>query len=115
MNFFDKITGRDMTKKWKSFEARAKKLPVDYQVAWKKINANLWVNPDFTGRKLMPILDGVLDLFEETATDGRSVEEVLGNDIQGFCSTLATEEGIKSYRDKWRDKLNKRIAKKLDK
>jgi DNA-binding ferritin-like protein (Dps family) len=115
MNFWDKITGSDMSKELKNFETRAKKLPADYQAAWEKINANLWQHSDFTGRNLMPILDGVLVLLEETAADGQSVQEVLGGDIKGFCSALAGEEGAKSYRDKWREQLNNNIAKKLGK
>ncbi len=115
MNFWDKITGSDMTKELKTFESRAKKLPAAYQAAWEKIKANLWQNSDFTGRNLMPILDGVLGLLEETAADGQSVQEVLGDDIKGFCSALAGEEGAKSYSDKWREQLNNNIAKKLGK
>jgi DNA-binding ferritin-like protein (Dps family) len=115
MNFWEKITGRDLTKEMKTFESRAKKLPADYQTAWKEITANLWPHSDFTGRNLMPILDGVLSLLEETAADGRSVQEVLGDDIKGFCSALAGEEGAKTFRDKWREQLNKSIAKKLSK
>lgn len=115
MNYWDKITGSDMTKELKAFEVRAKKLPADFQVAWEEIKANLWTHSDFTGRNLMPILDGVLGLLEETAVDGQSVGEVLGNDIKGFCFALAGEEGAKSYRDKWREQLNNNISKKLDK
>ncbi|AEI40365.1 DUF1048 domain-containing protein [Paenibacillus mucilaginosus] len=115
MNFWEKITGSDMTKEMKAFESRAKKLPADYQAAWKQINANLWMHSDFTGRNLMPILDGVLGLLEETAADGQRVHEVLGDDIKGFCSALAGEEGAKSFRDKWREQLNHNIAKKLGK
>lgn len=115
MNFWEKITGNDMTKEFKAFEARVKKLPADYQAAWDQINANLWPHSDFTGRNLMPILDGVLGLLEETAADGQSVQEVLGDDIQSFCSALAGEEGAKSHRDKWREQLNNSIAKKLGK
>ncbi|MCT8975271.1 DUF1048 domain-containing protein [Clostridium sp. CX1] len=115
MSFWEKITGNDMTKEMKAFEARAKKLPADYQDAWEKINSNLWSHSDFTGRNLMPILDGVLSLLEETAADGQSVQEVLGDDIKGFCLALAGEEGAKSYRDKWRQQLNNNIAKKLGK
>ena len=113
MNFLEKVTGSDMTKELKIFKSRAKKLPVDYQVAWEKINANLWMYSDFTGRNLMPILDGVLGLLEETAAEGQSVQEVLGDDIKGFCCALVGEEGAKSYRDKWREQLNNNIAKKL--
>ncbi|MEY8764737.1 MULTISPECIES: DUF1048 domain-containing protein [Clostridium] len=113
MNFWEKITGSDMTKEMKTFEVRAQKLPADYQTAWKKIKTSLWPHSDFTGRNLMPILDGVLGLLEESAADGESIQEVLGGDIKGFCSALAGEEGAKSYRDKWRRQLNDNIAKKL--
>lgn len=115
MNFWDKVTGGDITKEFKTFESRVKKLPADYRTAWEKINANLWPHSDFTGRNLMPILDGVLGMLEETATNGLSVQEVLGDDIKAFCSTLAGEEGAKSFRDKWRKQLNNNIAKKLGK
>ena len=115
MNFWEKITGSDMRKELKFFELRAKKLPADYQAAWEKIFANLMPYGDFTGRNLMPILDGVLGLLEEGAADGQSVQEVLGDDIKGFCSALAGEEGAKSFRDKWREQLNNNIAKKLGK
>jgi len=115
MNFWETITGSDMTKELKTFESRAKKLPADYQAAWEQIKANLWPRSDFTGRGLMPILDGALGLLEETAADGLRVQEALGDDIQGFCSALAGEEGAKSFRDKWREQLNQTIAKKLGK
>lgn len=115
MNFWEKITGRDMTKEFRAFELRVKKLPADYQAAWEKIKAELWPHSDFTGRNLMPILDGVLGLLEETAADGQNAREVLGDDIRGFCSALAGEEGAKSYRDKWRRQLNDNIARKLGK
>ena len=115
MNLWEKVTGGDMTKALEAFEARAQKLPADYQAAWDKIKANLWPHSDFTGRNLMPILDGVLGLLEESAADGQSVGAVLGDDIKGFCSALAGSEGAKSYRDKWREQLNQTIAKKLSK
>lgn len=115
MNFWEKITGSDITKEFKTFESRAKRLPADYQGAWEIIKANLWPHSDFTGRNLMPILDGVLGLLEETAADGQSIQEVLGDDIKDFCLALVGEDGAKSYRDKWREQLNNNIAKKLGK
>ena len=115
MNFWEKITGNDMTKEFKIFESRAKKLPPDYQVAWERVKANLWQHSDFTGRNLMPILEGVLEMLEETAAEGHSVQEVLGDDIKGFCLDLVGEDGANSFRDKWRKQLNNNIAKKLGK
>jgi DNA-binding ferritin-like protein (Dps family) len=115
MNFLEKITGSDMTKEFKTFQLRAKKLPADYQAAWEEIKANLWQHSDFTGRNLMPILDGVLGLLEETAADGQSVQEALGDDIKGFCLALVGIDEANSFRDKWRRQLNNNIAKKLGK
>lgn len=113
MTFFEKITGNDMTKKMNNFEARAKSLPSEYQAAWDEIKSNLWVHGDFTGRNLMPILDSALELLEVTSADGQSIEEVLGDDIKGFCTALVGDEGTKNFRDKWRDQLNKAVARKL--
>ncbi len=113
MNFWDRITGNDMNRQWRAFEVRAKKLPADDQSAWMQINAELWQRSDFTGRNIMPLLEGVLELFEEAAADGRRVEDVLGGDIKGFCAALAGEQGAKTYRDRWRDQLNASILRKL--
>lgn len=115
MNFWDKITGNDITKEFKSFELRVKKLPYDYQIAWEKIKSNLWEYSDFSSRNLMPIFKGIIELLEEAATDGQSIEMVLGEDIKGFCSELMSEGCGKSFRDKWRKQLNNNIAKKLGK
>jgi len=115
MSFWEKITGSDINKEFKTFESRAKKLPADYRAAWENIKVYLWPHSDFTGRNLLPIFDGILGLLEETASDGQSIREVLGDDIKGFCSALTGEEGGKSFRDKWREQLNNNVAKKLGK
>jgi DNA-binding ferritin-like protein (Dps family) len=113
MNFWETVTGNDLTREWKSFEARAQALPADHQDAWRQITANLMPYGNFTGRNLMPILDGALGLLEETAADGQSSQDVLGDDIKGFCAALAGGEGASSYRDRWRRQLNRNVARKL--
>lgn len=115
MSFWDKVTGNDMTKEFKDFEARVKNLPDDYKVVWEKIKSNLWEHSDFTGRNLMPILDSAVTMLEETAADGQNVQDVLGDDIKGFCLSLVGEDGANTFRDKWRKQLNNNIAKKLGK
>jgi len=113
MNFWETITGSDITREWKAFEVRAEALPPDFRAAWEQIKAQLMPYADFTGRNLTPILDGALGLLEESAADGQSIREVLGDDIAGFCSALAGGEGARNYRDKWREQLNRNVARKL--
>ncbi|GAA3097836.1 DUF1048 domain-containing protein [Streptosporangium carneum] len=113
MNFWETVTGSDLTREWKAFEARAEALPADCRAAWEQIKGHLSLYSDFTGRNLTPILDGALGLLEETAFDGWSVHEVLGGDIGGFCAALAGGEGARSHRDRWRARLNRNVARKL--
>ena len=115
MNFWETVTGSDLTRESKAFETRAEALPADYRAAWEEIKGHLYPHSDFTGRNLMPILDGALGLLEETAFDGQSVHEVLGDDIEGFCAALAGGERGRGYRDRWRRQLNRNVAKKLNK
>ncbi len=35
---------------------------------------------------------------------------MLGDDIAGFCTALAGGEGAQTYRDKWREQLNRNVA-----
>ncbi|MER7894236.1 DUF1048 domain-containing protein [Micromonospora sp. NPDC094482] len=113
MNFWETITGSDLTRDWKAFEARAQALPADYHAAWNQMVGQLFAYGDFTGRNLTPIADAALGLLEEASADGQSVQEVLGDDIPGFCAALAGGSGAGTFRDRWREQLNKTVARKL--
>ena len=113
MNFWETITGSDLTREWKAFEARAQALPADYRAAWEQIKGNLYPYAGFTGRNLIPILDAALGLLEQGSADGQSIHEVLGDDIPGFCTALAGGEGARTHRDRWREQLNRNVARKL--
>lgn len=113
MNFFERVTGSDITKAMNDFDTRAKKLPTDYQIAWTEIVNYLEPYRDFTGRNLIPILNQALEFLELTSADGQTIEEVFNHDIQSFCVALATNEGAKTYRDKLRAQLNHNVRKKL--
>ncbi|NIK55741.1 DUF1048 domain-containing protein [Kribbella shirazensis] len=115
MSFWETITGSDLTREWKAFEARAQALPNDYRAAWDEIKGHLWSYSNFSGRNLMPILDGALGLLEETAADGQSIYHVVGDDIAGFSAALAGGQGARDYRDRWREQLNRNVARKLAK
>jgi DNA-binding ferritin-like protein (Dps family) len=113
VKFWATITGSDLTREWKAFETRAGALPAGHRAAWDEIKGRLSLHSDFTGRNLIPVLDGVLALLEETAADGRGVHEVLGDDIEGFCAALAGGDGARSCRDRWREQVNRNVARKL--
>jgi len=113
MSFWETITGSDLTREWKVFEARAQALPADYRAAWEQMKGHLFPYGDFTGRNLLPIVDAALGLLEEASADGQSLHEVLGDDIPGFCTALAGGKEARTYRDRWREQLNNNVARKL--
>ncbi|WP_327111045.1 DUF1048 domain-containing protein [Streptomyces sp. NBC_01341] len=113
MNFWEKVTGSDLTRDWQAFGARVEALPDDYREGWDQIVAHLFPYGDFTGRNLIPILDSALGLLEVSAADVQNVHEVLGDDIQGFCTALAGGAGARTHRDRWREQLNRNVARKL--
>ncbi|WP_410626957.1 DUF1048 domain-containing protein [Amycolatopsis sp. cmx-8-4] len=41
MNFWETITGSDLTREYKAFEVRAETLPADYRTAWEEIKGHL--------------------------------------------------------------------------
>ena len=54
-----------------------------------------------------------MELLEDANASNRIAQEVLGSDIAGFCAELAQDAGEKSYRDRWRDRLNRSVLRKL--
>ncbi|MFB7471623.1 DUF1048 domain-containing protein [Kitasatospora sp. NPDC056184] len=113
MSFWETVTGSGLSREWKALEARAEALPADHRAAWDQVKGHLVPYGDFSGRNLMPILDAALGLLEEASADGQGVHEVLGDDIPGFCAALAGGEGARTYRDRWREQLNRNVARKL--
>ncbi|PRY41726.1 DUF1048 domain-containing protein [Umezawaea tangerina] len=113
MNFWDTITGGDLTREWTAFEARAAALPADHRAAWEQVKIHLAAHSDLTGRNLPPVVDGVLGLLEETAAEGQGADEVLGEDVEGFCAAVMGGKGARTYRDRWREQLNRNVARKL--
>ena len=53
----------------------------------------------------------MIDLFEESAADGKNVLEIIGKDVADFVDELL--KNTRTYTQDWRNKLNKKINKKL--
>lgn len=115
MRILEKMTGSDITREMKAFDARAKRLPGDYEAAWDEMQNSLWAYGSFSGRNLLPIFRDILALLETASAEGQSVEEALGSDVKSFCAALAAAQGATICRDRWREQLNRRVAKKLKK
>lgn len=110
-NFLDTIIGSlDDKKEWRAMVKRSKALPCDYQIAYKEIMRYIWTS---TGVSTIEPIKVLLDLFEESAANGRDVLEITGKDVAAFCDELV--RGEKTYFEDLRKKLNNNISKKIGK
>ncbi|WP_155287276.1 DUF1048 domain-containing protein [Lacticaseibacillus zhaodongensis] len=121
-NFWELVTGSDMDKELAALTARVAVLPADYQDAWQVITTTLWgggvdaehsVRGGFSGRKLFPVMQGIVELMEETAAEHLPVQAALGEDIQGFAVAAARESGTETLADRWHAKLNADVHREL--
>ncbi|WP_225047742.1 DUF1048 domain-containing protein [Lacticaseibacillus kribbianus] len=113
MNFWDKITGNDMNRELAGFDKRVQQLPPDYRTAWQTVLATVMARSDFSGRNLMPILSGILELMEAAAARGASAQDALGEDVAEFADGVGAASGATSLQDRWRAQLNAAVYRKL--
>lgn len=98
-------------KEYKKQMARVNALPTDYQFVYKKIQSHMWQFVSGAGYDMMEVQYGLLDLFEESAAEGRAVLEVTGEDVAGFVDELL--KSTRTYTEDWRKKLNREILDKV--
>ncbi|MCG7344733.1 DUF1048 domain-containing protein [Sporosarcina sp. ACRSL] len=110
MSIFEKIIGSlDDKREWKAMEARAKALPSEYRNVYSAIKKYLWTSGSPSDwKECSRIFGGILDLFEEGAAEGKKVTDLTGKDVATFCDELVKD--TKTWRDKYRTKLNDTIG-----
>ena len=78
-------------KDWREHLARVKTLPKDYQIVYKEIQKYLFKVGPIELNESIDLLSGIVDFFEDGASLGKSVLEITGNDVAGFCDNLIKE------------------------
>ena len=100
-------------REYKEQMKRLEALPEEYRYTFDKIQNYMWSFATGDAMDILHIHYELLDLFEESAANGRRVLEVTGKDVAGFADELL--KNATTYTDKNREKLNREIAKKVGK
>ncbi|MFB4168235.1 DUF1048 domain-containing protein [Virgibacillus sp. JSM 102003] len=110
MNFIEKIIGSlDDNREWKAMEERAKALPREYSKAYNAIKKYMMTTGAIPSdwKDTSRIFGGILDLFEESAAEGKKVSDLTGGNVAAFCDELVKDE--ETWKEKYRTKLNNTI------
>ena len=110
MNIIEKMIGSlEDKREWNAMEARAKALPSEYHNAYKAIQKYMWTTGGPTDwKECSRIFNGIIDLFEEGAAEGKKVTDLTGEDVASFCDELVKD--TKTWSDKYRTKLNDTVG-----
>ena len=110
MRMQDIIEGK---KEWRAHMARVKALPQDYQIVYKEIQKYLFKVGPVELTEGLGLLGGIINLFEESATLGKGVLEVVGNDVAAFCDNLIKDS--KTYADIYQESVNQEVNNAMNK
>lgn len=110
-DYFNIAKIKESRREYKQQMQRVKALPEDYQYVFKKIQNHMWQFVASSGYDMMEVHYGLIDLFEEGVSNGKSVLEVTGEDVASFVDELL--KNTRTYTDDWRTKLNNEIRNKI--
>ncbi len=100
-------------KEYRKQMERVKSMPEDYQYVFKEIQSNMWMFVSGAGYDMMKIHEGLIELFEEGISEGKSVLEITGDDVSLFIDELL--KNTSTYKEDYKNKLNKKIKNKISK
>jgi DNA-binding ferritin-like protein (Dps family) len=102
-------------KEWRDLQKRANLLPNEYKIVYKEIQKYFMkVDPVNLTSDFQPLYE-LLNLFEDSAKQGKQVLQITGEDVAAFADELLPEETfidslgqdqtVKNAVGKWLDKL----------
>jgi DNA-binding ferritin-like protein (Dps family) len=106
-NLLDRALGLEEKRVWRELENRAKALGDDYYEDYQQMKKYIWLSGLTSWQDFKFVFEHLLDLLEDVAADGRKVTEVTGPDVASFLDEMAD---AKTWEDKYREKLNKKVT-----
>jgi len=112
-NFIEKMVGDFGDKRrWKDYKARAKALPAPYRTAIEGVERYLMYKGAITrGSTLVTMLEDLVDLFEQAATDATPIRTIVGDDPVEFADAFLANYSEGEWIAKERTRLTDTIAK----
>lgn len=94
-------------REWRAHVRRMQALPADYRYTMKQIEKFMW-NFAADGQ-MVAVFEEIVDLFEDGVAEGRTVLEVTGEDVAGFCQSILAEIQAQTWTGKKADELNRAV------
>lgn len=106
--WIEQLTGSfEDKRRYRQHKARVKQLPESYRTAVEALERYLMYRGAITkGDVLLSMLDDLADLFEQSAANGTTIREIVGEDPVEFAETF-----LQNYSDgQWINKERERLT-----
>lgn len=94
-------------KEYRAYKKRIQHLPEQHRKAMMAIEKYMWMFAKGSG--MFNYLVKILELFEDSVSEGLSVQDVVGNDIADFADSFLAEFPEETWIDNWTDKERKKL------
>jgi DNA-binding ferritin-like protein (Dps family) len=107
--FISKVIGGK--KRWRAHKARTRELPASYRTALEALERYLmYCGPGGDGERAESMFEDLIDLFEQSAANGTTIREIVGEDPVEFLEAF-----VRNYPDgKWRIRERKRLTSAIE-
>ena len=104
------IGGFDQKRRWRAYKARKRQLPESHKTAVDAIERYLmYAGGIADGEIATKMLEDLIDLFEQSAADGTTVDAIVGDDPVEFAEEFARNYSEGSWINKERNRLTDAI------
>ncbi|RBQ20732.1 hypothetical protein DP939_06540 [Spongiactinospora rosea] len=110
-HYLEMVTGSlEQKKRYKQYKARVQRLPAGHGEAVEALQRYMSHFGPGDSESLVVMLEDLVDLFEQSAADGTSIREIVGENPVEFA-----EEFLRNYPDgQWIGRERERLTKALD-
>ena len=107
--FISKVIGPK--RRWRAYKARTRQLPASYRTAIEALQRYLmYAGPGGDGAEAESMFEDLVDLFEQSAANGTSIREIVGEDPVEFLEAF-----VRNYPDgQWRIRERKRLISAIE-
>jgi DNA-binding ferritin-like protein (Dps family) len=96
----------EQKRRYKQYKARKEALPEKYRKALDAVERYVWNFASGRMDSLLPLMEDLADLFEQSAANGTSIRELVGDDPVEFAETL-----LRNYPEHmWIDKARRQLT-----
>lgn len=78
----------DQKRRYRRYKQRKKQLPANYRKALDAVERYVWLFASGKGDSLLPLVEDLADLFEQSAASRTPIRDVVGEDPVEFAETF---------------------------